>query len=867
MRNIIEKFVWLVVLLESVSFGALSSVYALDPRKTIAQYGHSVWLRENGLPSNAVNVALQTHDGYLWFGTSAGLFRFDGVNFNEVSTSPRNNMIHETVTALYESRDSSLWIGTAYSGLRRFKNGRMYVYGRNQGFYDTQVWSLLEDRAGHILIGTSIGAYMYDGRNFTTILANPNYVSCICEDSVGRIWIGTYSGVRVLSEKSIASNYRNVPMNSITKAEGLPNDAVTYLFTDHQGRVWIGTFDGLARYSEGKIISFSAYTGLSSSHIYAISEDHNGNLWVGTQKGLDRYYGGKWAAYTRSDGLTDDNAVSIVEDREGCLWVCTANGLNQFRNANITTYTTQEGLANDHISSIVETPDGSLYFLSDQGASVTRLFSGKVTRYDISVGPAYVARDGSLWIGQSGILYRIKNGVLTTCPFQLGMPLKWISAITEDSRSLILYVDHSGLFRFVNGRLEPYRTKIGEEYPAAEAVTCFCWQGNVLWIGAADSLMKMENGKIVGYTTADGLAGNWVSSIFDDRQGNLWISSPQGGLSRFRNGKFTVYDTRVGLFTDEIYCVLGDDEGGIWLSSPRGIGYLSEQELNDFADGRTDTIHSRTYVTADGMKTDECFGGWQPAGWKARNGHLWFATKKGAAMIDPNAFKRNKLPPPVFIEQIIADQQTMPSTHSASLPPGIKKLEFHYTALSFPMPERVSFKYKLDGYDHEWVDAGSRREAYYTNLPPGNYRFLVIACNNDGVWNETGASFDFVLQPHFYETYWFLGLLVIIIVSGAFGAYRLRVWQLLQKEKELSKRIQDAMANIKTLGGLIPICSNCKKIRDDKGYWEQLEGYIQTHSEAQFSHGICPECAAKLYPQIYPGSDTRKGPAGVPPRS
>ena len=391
-------------------------------------------------------------------------------------------------------------------------------------------------------------------------------------------------------------------------------------------------------------------------------------------------------------------------------------------------------------------------------------------------------------------------------------------------------------------------------------MVCFHYQQNgVLWIGASDSLLRMQDGESKGFTKADGLAGNWTSSFYDDKEGCLWISSPQGGLTRFKDGKFTAFNTEVGLFEDEIYCVLGDDNGGLWLSSPGGIGYVERKELNDFADGKISKIHSQVYVSADGMKSDECFGSWQPAGWKAHDGNLWFATKKGAVMINPRTFRKNALPPPVLIEQIVADKEEVPDDRSAILRPGTDKLEFHYSALSYLVPERVLFKYKLEGYDRDWVDAGTRREAYYTNLPPGKYRFQVMACNNDGVWNVHGASFDFDLKPHFYQTYWFYGFLLVVIGGSVIVVYRLRVWQLLVREKELNERIQEALANIKIMGGLIPICSNCKKIRDDKGYWEQLERYIQSHSEAKFSHGICPECAAKLYPEFYKGENREIG--------
>ena len=824
-----------------------SSVFSLDPHKSIAQYGQNVWLRKNGLPANAVNVALQTQDGYIWLGTSAGLFRFDGVNFTKMNLDAEVGRTNETISSLLESKDSSLWIGTGYNGLRRIKHGKIFRYGSKEGFHDTQILSLFESRSGHIWIGTSNGAYISSDGTFLPVVLNTNYILSIAEDPEERIWIGSHRGVR------IAEDNQHPHVINLTTSEGLPNNVTTCTYIDRQANVWIGTVDGLVRWKNGIMKVYTTHDGLSDNHVMTIYEDRDGNLWVGTSRGgINRLSNGKWTSFTKNDGLTDSQVLSISEDNEKSLWVCTSDGLNQFTNVDITTYTTYEGLANDYVSSIVETPDRSLYFLSDQGSNVTQIKNGKITKYDLSVGPAYVAHDGSLWISQTGMLNNINNGRITRYDTTEGIPANWISAITEDDSSLIIHIDRTGIFRFVHGKLKPYLNG-GQQYPFKGFISCFYPERKgVMWIGTGDSLVKIQNGKSTSYTVADGLAGNWVSSIYDDHEGSLWISSPQGGLTRYRNGKFTPYDTKVGLFADEIYCVLGDNQGGIWLSSSSGIGFVQRQELDDFAEGKIDRIHSKAYVTADGMKTDECFGTWQPAGWKTHDGHLWFATKGGAVMIDPKSFKQNPQQPPVLIEQVVVDQKARPTEQYASLPPDADKLEFHYTALSYLVPERVLFKYKLEGYDNEWIDAGTRRVAYYTSLPPHAYRFRVVACNNDGVWNESGASFAFELQPHFYETYWFFGFVLIALGAVVMGAYQLRLMQLLKRKRELETRIQEAMANIKVLGGLIPICSNCKKIRNDKGYWDLLEGYIQQHSEAKFSHGICPDCAKLLYPDVFP---------------
>lgn len=828
--------------------GSIVPSFALDPGKSIAQYGHTVWLRQNGLPANGVNACIQSGDGYLWLGTAAGLFRFDGVNFSRFNIDPLRETSYETISCLYSSQDSSLWIGTEYNGLRRLKNGTVTRYGLKEGFLDTQVFDLIENRPGHLYIATSVGVYLFDNGKFSPILLKPNYITSLALDSAGRLWVGTHHGVRILEESQPGH------IGEITKKEGLPSDVTTCIYTDRKANVWIGTVDGLMRWKNGSTKVFTWLNGMSDNHVTSIYEDREGNLWVGTNTGgISRFSGGKWTAFRRNDGLTDNQVLSISEDNEGSLWVATSDGLNQFKDVSLTTYTTYEGLTNDYISSVIETPDGSLFFLSDQGSSIIQMKKGKITKYETSVGPVYVAKDGSLWIGQNGLLMRINKGHLTRYDTSSGIPAHWISAITEDEKSLILYADHMGIFRFINGRLSPYLMKNGTQYPSAEYVVCFYPQHNgLLWIGTADSLVRILNGESKSFSKKDGMAGNWVSSIYDDRRGGLWISSPQGGLTLYREGKFTPYNSTSGLFADEIYCVLGDDLGGLWLSSPAGIGYVDRQELVDYADGRVSSIHSKVYVIADGMKTDECFGAWQPAGSKTHDGHLWFATRKGAVMIDPKSFRKNELPPPVRLEDVFVNQHTVSSDQSAEFSAGAERFEFHYAALSFLVPDRVLFKYRLEGYDRDWVDAGTRRAAYYTNLWPGAYRFRVIACNNDGVWNETGASFEFELKPHFYQTYWFLFVVLALLGGGTFAAYRLRVLQLLKQEKVLKQHIQEALANIKVLGGLIPICSNCKKIRNDSGYWDLLEGYIQRHSEAKFSHGICPDCAKLLYPEVFP---------------
>ena len=851
MSGIMSHFkgrLWSLRFLLLVSIGSSCPSYALDRHRSIAEYVHNTWTFQSGLPADVVNAVLQTRDGYIWLGTSAGLFRFDGVSFTEIGTNPEDNRAHETINKLYETRDGSLWIGARSSGLRVLKNGKMFRYDSKNGFFTTGIRGFLESRSGRFYVATNIGLFLFKDGKFDQINLDQNFINGIAEDAQNRIWVGSPDGVRIFDDNGSTSP------TFIKLKQELPYPSVLDIFGDREGNMWVGTYGGVAEFSGGKVTWYSSANGLSNDRVLNILEDGDGNIWAGTEKGIDRFAGGVWTDFTNSDGLTDNEVLSIAEDREHSLWVGTADGLNQFEDPNIIMYTTNDGMADNHISTVVQTRDSSIYFLSDQSSVITQLEDGKFTKYtDLNIpgGMAFASRDGSVWSGQTGIIANFKNGKVKKYDEKAGIPQKWISAITEDDKSLIFYVDHAGLFRLINGHAVPYLLKDGKEYPKDDYIVCLLPQKDgTLWVGRGDGLAKIQDGVLSTFKEREEVASDWISSFYDDPQGGLWISSTPGGLILYKDGKFTFYNTNVGLFSNEIDCVVGDNDDNIWLSSGKGIGYVKRQELEDFAAGKIQRIHSIVYSSADGVKANPSFNRGYPSGLKAYDGDIWFATEKGAMVITPGGFRKNELSPPVLVEEVVADDRRVPTKEFAAFSAGTDKLEFHYTALSFKVPLRVKFKYKLEGYDHNWVDAGTRRVAYYTNLPPGNYEFMTIACNDDGVWNNTGANFRFELKPHFYQTYWFLTLLFLIAGGVIFGVYRVRVWQLLKREKILNERIQEALANIKTLGGLIPICSNCKKIRDDKGYWEILEKYIQIHSDAQFSHGICPDCAAKLYPDF-----------------
>jgi hypothetical protein len=343
------------------------------------------------------------------------------------------------------------------------------------------------------------------------------------------------------------------------------------------------------------------------------------------------------------------------------------------------------------------------------------------------------------------------------------------------------------------------------------------------------------------------LPGDYAAGLMEEADGTLWVGTNPGGLARFKDGRWTAVPREAGLPDDNVNAMVDDGGGTIWFSSDRAIFSVAKRELQALADGAVRSVTARSFDVSDGLRSAQGSSGF-PAIWMASDRRLWFATARGAVVIDPQRLRPNTVAPPVYIEGLASDGTAVQLGGGVELAPGRGKLEILYTAPSLRAPDRVRFKYRLEGFDTDWVEAGTRRVAYYTNVPPGRYRFRVLASNDDGVWNEAGVVQEFRLLPHFYQTTWFSGLTACAVLAGAVGVHRLRVRHLKRRQRALARQVEEALAEVKVLTGLLPICSGCKKIRDDHGSWSQMESYIEDHSHAEFSHGICPECMERLYP-------------------
>ncbi len=783
-------------------------IWALHPTKDISQFHLDTWKTERGLPENTVCCILQSRDGYIWLGTAKGLVRFDGVRFKVLDKKGLKQLSKYFIRSLCEDHESNLWVGTD-SGLIKYRNGKFTLFTTREGLPHNIIKNVRQDSKKNIWICTDGGGLtrFKDGHFFTYTTRDglsSNFIRCIYEDSQGNMWIGTRSGLNRLAAGKFSP---------YDKQDGQLSRLITFVFEDRAGNLWIGTNEGLKKLNNGKLTSYTTRHGLPDGTVLDICQDRAGNLWIGTGAGLSRMKGEAFTTFTSGDGLSDNVVCSVLEDREGSLWIGTLmGGLNRLKDVSFTTYTTREGLKNDMVRCIAEDTSGCLWIGTSNGLNCLKngVFTAYTINADNKLSANYIAsilrdRTGNLWLGTKHGLYRWKSGIFSTFARGEEWAGKTISSIIEDkNRRLWVGTLGSGLkqFNFKGKKTSKCTTYTIQEGLSNNHVTCIHEDSKGhFWIGTRKGLNHWQKGKFTHYTTDQGLAHNEVNCIYEDAEGILWIGT-RNGPTRLKNGTFTPYHSHEDFLNNDIFVILEDNSEHLWMSSNKGIFRVSKKEMNAAAENGNKKIHTSVFDEADGMKSQICNGGTQPAGWKSKDGKLCFPTVKGVVMVDPDNLVINPHRPPVLMEEIIVDGKefdalTGQRQDKAIFSPGVKNLEFHYTALSYLRPEKVYFKYQLKGYDEHWVEAGTRRTAYYTNLYPGDYTFRVIACNNDGLWNKEGASFDFYLRPYFYQTTWFFVLCALLIVVSGFGFYTRRIRALKKHKKELEALVNERTRQLK----------------------------------------------------------------------
>jgi signal transduction histidine kinase/ligand-binding sensor domain-containing protein/CheY-like chemotaxis protein len=771
-------------------------MWGLNPNLANTQYGHDVWTTAQGLPQNSVRAITQTSDGYLWIATMGGLARFDGVGFRVFSSENTPLLAHDRVTALAADADGSLWIGTGGDGIIQVRNGRFTQVVASSALPDENVRLVLVDSKGVVWVGTDVGLMKYDHGQLSTAFKGGKELNshCALEDPAGTLWVGTNSGLKKLREGSL---------QTYTIDDGLPSNSVWGLAKGKEGQLWIGTRGGLSEFRDGRFKNYTMRDGLTHNSIVSLRADRDGNLWIGTDGGgLNRFSNGRFSSYQTREGLSNQVVRCIYEDQEGSLWLGTAGGgLNRLKNYRFTVRSIREDLPSDMVRTIFQDRGGEIWLGTGNG--VARIPpGGNAHRYTTKDGfpsdqtwPIVRDRSGNIWAGsEDGTLRCFRAGNLRDPAARRTWQLRGaVRILFEQSDGAIWVGTISELVRFIQGRKSVMGESDGLATASIAAITERA-DGSV-WVGGQAGLQEYRGGRFLPpLDTTKGLAGNVVNHLYEDQKRSLWVLS-SGGISRISDGAVHSYTRGAGLPDLNLYQILEDELHCFWITSRRGLIRIPASEFDDIDHGLKRTLKLEVFGAADGIIGSSDFNfGYSPSASKMRDGSLWFPTYGGIVIVDPPRISANLRRPPVFVETVTSDGHK--DLASGSRIRAGSRLEFHYTALSFLFPERVRFRYRLEGFDRDWVDAGNRRVAYYTNLPPGTYSFRVVACNNDGIWNEAGASFGLELTPKFHQTAWFYLMCATAVATSGVLAYRWRIRGLQERERKLIERVERRTASL-----------------------------------------------------------------------
>jgi signal transduction histidine kinase/ligand-binding sensor domain-containing protein len=789
-----------------------SNAIALNSSLDVSQYGHTAWRLREGISQRYIEAIAQTPDGYLWLGTEVGLLRFDGIRFVPWQFPAGERLPDNFITRLFAARDGSLWIGTR-QGLARWRDGKLTDYPE---LARQPVYALIEDCTGTVWAGTAsedparqlcaiqsdrVRCYGVEGSFGKGVLS-------LYEDKGHNLWVAAETGLW---------RWKPGPMKlySVRDSRG----RILRLTEGNDGSMLVAMSREIKRLVNGNFEAYPLMADRRQFHPKCLFRDRNGGLWIGTtDQGLLHMHQGRTDRFTRADGLSSNTVSSIFEDREGNIWVATVSGLDRFHDLAVTIVSEKQGLSNDYVRSVVATQDGSVWLSALNG--LNRWKDGTITIYR-----KHRAQAAS----------RASSGPVVHEVLDDGLPSDAVQSLFEDTRGRVWVATRDGLAYFEDGRFAPVkaagdgsilsiagnssgdlwisnvnrglvhllRGRVAEAVPWTKfgrngaAFLAFDAARGSLWLGfTGGGVSYLKDGQVrESYATGDGLGEGRVSSLQLDRDGTLWAST-EGGLSRVENGSVATLNNKSGLPCNTVRWTIEDDLRSLWLYTACGLVRIARPDLEAWAANvhkdPTRTIQMTVFENSEGVPNDLGDTGFTPQAAKSTDGKLWFATFDGAGVIDPRLISLNTLPPPVHIEQVIADRKTYEATSQLCLPPLIRDLEVDFTALSLVAPEKVRFRYTLESRDQDWQDAGSRRQAFYTDLPPGNYRFRVKACNNSGVWNEAGASWDFSIAPAYYQTNWFLLACGSAFATLLWLLYRLHLRRVaLQFNMRLEERVDE----------------------------------------------------------------------------
>jgi diguanylate cyclase (GGDEF)-like protein len=781
-----------------------SSALALDPGRAVTQYRHDVWSTRDGLPQSSVEALAQTPDGYLWLGTQEGLVRYDGLHFRVFDKANTRALRHNRVTALLADTDGRLWIGTEGGGLARLKGGE-WTELRLGALPSARVRALAQDATGTVWAATDKGLAAIRGADQVVVVGNAVAVVSL---AVGRegLWVAARDGVRLVRGDVMAN-----PL------EGVPAGEANALMEDADGTLWIGTRHGLFVRTPGAALARSVPARLPHLNVTALRRDRSGNLWVGTEQGgVARFAGGEWSTFGVTQGLSNNQVMAMLEDVEGSLWIGTQDGgVNRLADGAFITWSKAEGLADDVVWPIFGDAEGNIWIGMKAGGlarfkdGVIRGFSTKDGLSSNAVQSIGQDASGALWIGtRGGGLNRYAGGRFQAWSTAQGLPSASVSAILASRRGgLWIGTRGGGLSRFRDGKFQTWGA--AEGFPNQTVHSLHETSDGTLWVATnGGGLVRFRDGVSRVFNASDGLSSDIVNVIHEDGAGTLWIGTFGGGLNRMRGERFVSYTTSDGLYDDAIFSILEDKAGRLWMSCNKGVFRVDKRALDAFDRGEITHLEPVAYGVEDGMKNREGNGANFPTAWRDARGRLWFSTIEGAAVIDADHLPPSPEPRSVVIEDVLVNGRVTPLS-GLQLPPSARSLTFRYAAPTFLAPQHLRFRYQLEGVDPGWVDAGTRREAFYSRLPPGSFRFRVAAAGEDGVWREAASPVDLTLTPRLTERPAFAVACLLVALGMIFGADRLRTRGVKARQAELERLVDertralaDANARLELLSSL-----------------------------------------------------------------
>ena len=771
------------------------SAFALDPSLDISQYAHTAWTFRDGFSTGNIFSMAQTPDGYFWLGGEFGIFRFDGVRAVPWQPPAGKELPEKFAFHLVAAPDGTLWIGT-FSGLASWDGVKLT---RHPEFANRFVQSLFADHEGTVWAGTRGGVGSYA----LLCAMRPGFSQCFGDDgSLGKtVWAISEDRSGVLRVASDSGVWRWRPGPPRRETSELRD--VSGLTETEDGHILASTFGGKLMQLNGRLGAHPVpypmrlpigwtRTDREINPVIPL-RDRNGGLWIGTSEhGLVHLYNGRTDVFTKADGLSGDIVICLFEDREGNIWVATTGGIDRFHEFAVTTISSKEGLAGDAVVSVVGGKVGSVWIGTRQG--LTRWTNGQPTIFRKANGlPGDAVESlfqddaGRLWLYAAGELAYFNGNRFITLPRAL--PGEEAHSITGDSQGNLWLAGNEDLYRI---REEHVVEKL--PWPAlgaSERAKVIVANRGGVWVSfwGTRTVSYFKDGALRAlYNTADGLGKGRIADLQLDGNGALWVATEEGGLSRIKDGHIATLTTADGLPCDAIHASIEDNDHSLWLYTACGLVRIAHSELNAWIADPRHRVVTAVFDAADGVRLRALSpSSFSPVAARSPDGKLWFVTGDSIQVVDPSHLPYNNLPPPVHVERILADGKsywqglTSAEASSVRLPSRIRDLLIDYTAVSLVAPEKVHFKYRLEGQDKDWREVVNDREVQYTNLPPKHYKFRVLASNNSGVWNEEGSALDFVIPPAWYQTYWFVAVCMAAFLALLWALYQYRLHRLAQQ--------------------------------------------------------------------------------------